>query len=68
MVDAIKVFIIFTGCTVLFYYAMLWINQEYQYYNRYQNPGDGAVKASATMDNEERSWFDRIVLLYLDGE
>ncbi|MCY9387851.1 YqzK family protein, partial [Bacillus haynesii] len=36
--DMIKVFVLFTGFTVLFYYAMIWINSEYENYHRYDKP------------------------------
>ncbi|TCI76027.1 DUF4227 family protein, partial [Exiguobacterium sp. IPBC4] len=31
----LKVFVLFTGCTILFYYGLLWLNEEYQSYHRY---------------------------------
>lgn len=39
--DMIKVFVLFTGFTVLFYYAMIWINSEYENYHRYDKPEGG---------------------------
>lgn len=67
--DVLKVFILFIGCTVLFYYGMIWINQEYQSYNRYTPPEEGAVKASANLyQPENQTWWDRAVLFYLNGE
>ena len=36
--QTLKVFIIFTGCTILFYYGIMWVNEEYQNYHRYDEP------------------------------
>lgn len=66
--QTIKVFILFTGCTILFYYGIMWVNEEYQDYHRYDEPNGTAVKVSASVDAEKSTWFDRIVLFYLNGE
>ena len=29
LLKTLKVFILFTGCTILFYYAIMWLNEEY---------------------------------------
>ncbi|VWA42155.1 YqzK family protein, partial [Bacillus altitudinis] len=42
--EVMKVFILFTGFTVLFYYAMIWINSEYESYHRYDKPEGAAIK------------------------
>ncbi len=68
MLQALKVFILFTGCTILFYYGMMWINQEYQNYHRYDEPKGTAVKVIANETEQKPSWFDRLILFYLDGE
>lgn len=65
--DVMKVFILFTGCTVLFYYGIIWVNQEYQNYHRYEQPEGSAVKVS-TFHSEEGTWFDRLMLFYHNGE
>lgn len=65
--DAIKVFIIFTGCTILFYYGIIWLNQEYQEYHRYEKPKGTAVKVSA-YHNQESTWLDRLIFFYHNGE
>ncbi|PKG21886.1 YqzK family protein [Niallia nealsonii] len=65
----IKVFLLFTGCTIVFYYALLWFNEEYQELHRYDEPEGTAVKVNSSVGNEEDlSWKDRIVLFYLNGE
>lgn len=62
-VDTLKVFILFTGFTALFYYAMIWVNQEYENYHRYDKPEGSAVKV-VEMDAEEKGgWFDRLIFL-----
>ncbi|NHM29042.1 YqzK family protein [Neobacillus terrae] len=66
--QTLKVFILFTGCTILFYYAIMWMNEEYQNYHRYEKPEGAAVKVSAAAENENSSWFDRLLLFYLNGE
>ncbi|WP_174734079.1 YqzK family protein [Mesobacillus harenae] len=64
----IKVFVLFTGCTILFYYGIMWINEEYQNYHRYDAPEGAAVKVSTSYSNEEASWLDRLILFYWIGE
>ena len=65
---AAKVFILFTGCTVLFYYGIMWVNQEYQNYHRYEEPEGKAVKVSAGLSSEGEGVLDRLILFYLNGE
>ncbi|MFE8702599.1 YqzK family protein [Cytobacillus sp. FJAT-54145] len=64
----VKVFILFTGCTIIFYYGIMWINEEYQGYHKYDEPKGAAVKVSAPIEGEESTWFDRLILFYLNGE
>lgn len=67
MIQTIKVFILFTGCTLIFYYGIMWVNQEYESYHKYDEPEGSAIKVST--NNEENSgWFNRLLLFYLDGE
>lgn len=65
--DIIKVFILFTGCTILFYYGIVWVNQEYQNYHRYEEPNGSAVKVS-TNQIEDGTWLDRLLFFYQHGE
>ncbi|WP_078545927.1 YqzK family protein [Litchfieldia alkalitelluris] len=65
--DTLKIFILFTGCTILFYYGIMWINQEYENYHRYDEPQGTAVKVSTVVE-EEYSWFDRLKFFYHYGE
>ncbi|WFA03566.1 YqzK family protein [Bacillus sp. HSf4] len=66
--DMIKVFVLFTGFTVLFYYAMIWINSEYENYHRYDKPEGAAMKVASMEGVDENSWFDRLIFFYLNGE
>ncbi len=66
--QTIKVFILFTGSTVLFYYGIMWLSEEYDNYHRYDEPNGAAIKVSALDEDGEGSWFDRIVLFYMNGE
>ncbi|WP_433742969.1 YqzK family protein [Falsibacillus pallidus] len=66
--QSMKVFILFTGCTILFYCGIMWVNQEYQDYHRYDKPEGAAVKVYNSATGEDVDWFNRLVLFYLDGE
>lgn len=66
--QSIKVFIIFTGCTILFYYGIIWLNEEYQDYHRYDEPEGAAIKVSTMENTEDLSVLDRLILFYLNGE
>jgi hypothetical protein len=65
--DMLKVFILFTGCTILFYYSIVWINQEYENYHRYDEPEGSAVKVS-TSEQQSSDWLERLLFFYRDGE
>jgi hypothetical protein len=64
----LKVFILFTGCTILFYYGIMWVNEEYQNYHRYDEPKGAALKVSDSIHDENSSQLDRLILFYLNGE
>lgn len=66
--DTCKVFVLFTGCTIFFYFGLVWINEEYEYYHRYDEPENGAIKASTAQSEETNKFWDRFVLFYLNGE
>jgi Fe2+ transport system protein B len=69
MWQAIKVFLLFTGCTIFFYYGIIWISQEYQnYHYRYEKPKGSAVKVFQSVEADHVNWKDRLLLFYLDGE
>jgi|1185.fasta_scaffold163821_2 hypothetical protein len=66
--QTVKVFIIFTGCTVLFYYGIIWVSEEYQNYHRYDEPEGSALKVSNAVKEDSSSVIDRLMLFYLNGE
>ncbi|MCK6257587.1 YqzK family protein [Fictibacillus sp. WQ 8-8] len=67
-----KIFLSFTACTLLFYFGLLWINQEYQDYHRYDVPKGKAVKVfqsdAATTNKEESNWLIRLLFFYESSE
>ncbi|MEC2056793.1 YqzK family protein [Peribacillus psychrosaccharolyticus] len=63
-----KVLLLFVCFTVLFYLGMVWLNQEYEGYQRYSEPKGAAIKVMKAGDSEEETWLSRLMLLYLDGE
>ncbi|WP_210365623.1 YqzK family protein [Bacillus sp. REN3] len=68
VLHTLKVFILFTGCTILFYYGIMWINEEYESYHKYDPPEGAAIKVSGDAAGEEGSMLDRLLLFYLNGE
>ncbi|KZZ86146.1 MULTISPECIES: YqzK family protein [Bacillaceae] len=66
--DMFKVFIVFTGFTILFYYAIIWINLEYQDYHRYDPPEGSALKVTKMVENQPDQWLNRLFFFYSDGE
>lgn len=63
-----KVLVLFVSFTVLFYIGMIWLNQEYENYHRYDEPKGAAIKVTRAVESSGQSWFDRLMLLYLNGE
>ncbi|KHF41745.1 YqzK family protein [Halalkalibacter okhensis] len=70
VIQTIKVFLLFMGCTLLFYYGILWVSQEYESYHRYDEPQGKAVKVFQMEQNggNSVSWIDRLILFYREGE
>ena len=66
--QTLKVFIIFTGCTILFYYGIMWVSEEYQNYHRYDVPEGSAIKVSNVVKEDRSTVLDRLMLIYLNGE
>ncbi|WAA13821.1 YqzK family protein [Fervidibacillus halotolerans] len=67
--EMFKVFFLFTGFTILFYYAIMWLNEEYRIHNQNEEPRGKAVKVLSPKDDREDSrWLDRLILFYLNGE
>jgi Protein of unknown function (DUF4227) len=66
--QTIKVFILFTGSTILFYYGIMWISEEYEGYHRYDEPEGAAVKVYSSVTDKESHWYDRLLFFYMNGE
>ncbi len=67
--DTFRVFLLFIGCTLLFYYGILWVSQEYQSYHRYDEPMGRAIKVVKMDQPDDRNVFvDRLMLFYHFGE
>jgi Protein of unknown function (DUF4227) len=66
--QTLKVFILFTGCTILFYYGIMFVSEEYQNYHRFDEPKGAALKVSSEVSDSSPSWVDRLKLFYLNGE
>lgn len=64
----IKVFLLFTVCTLLFYYGIIWISEEYENYHRYDEPHGSAIKVSSVGDARQSNVLERFLLFYLNGE
>ena len=68
LIHTLKVFLLFITFTILFYIGMVWLNDEYQNYNKYEEPDGASLKVSTNMDLETDNWFDRLRQFYLNGE
>lgn len=69
-IEAIIVFFLFIGCTLIFYYGILWVSEEYKDYHRYDEPKGKAVKVvQQNNDNgSSHSSLSRLHLFLLNGE
>nr|WP_280951814.1 YqzK family protein [Alteribacter populi] len=68
--ETVCVFVLFMGCTLLFYYGILWVSDEYERYHRYDEPQGKAVKVIQPI-HEERAVttiVERLRHFYLHGE
>lgn len=67
--DTIRVFLLFMGCTLLFYYGILWVSQEYQSYHRYDEPKGRAIKVVQMNEQQQQDGFlNRLMFFYQFGE
>lgn len=67
--QVIRVFLLFATCTIMFYYGIIWVSQEYENYRRYDEPEGTAVKVIHQPITEEGSdWLSRLLFFYLNGE
>ncbi|WP_019242114.1 MULTISPECIES: YqzK family protein [Bacillus] len=67
-VHALKIFVLFVSFTILFYIGMVWLNREYEDYNRYDQPDGTSLKVSTNQEDMDITWFERLKLFYLNGE
>ncbi|MDL4840733.1 YqzK family protein [Aquibacillus rhizosphaerae] len=63
--DTIKIFVIFTACTLLFYFGLRAMHAEYEDFHRYDPPEGTAVKVSS---NNQQSIIDRLSIFFRLGE
>ncbi|MFQ3542905.1 YqzK family protein [Halobacillus rhizosphaerae] len=63
--DLLKVLIVFTICTCVFYFALRMVHEEYERQHRYDPPGGSAVKVFEPVGQE---WTDRLSIFFRLGE
>ncbi|MDC3415437.1 YqzK family protein [Aquibacillus salsiterrae] len=63
--DTLKIFIVFTCCTLLFYFGLRAIHTEYEDYRRYDPPKSNAVKV---FNPNSQDLVDRLSLFFRLGE
>ncbi|MDQ0256158.1 hypothetical protein J2S74_003576 [Evansella vedderi] len=71
LLEAIWVFILFMGCTLVFYYGILWVSEEYNQYHRYDEPKGRAVKVVQLEDHDLTAFeasVERLRLFLRHGE
>lgn len=58
------------GCTLVFYYGIMWVSDEYDRYHRYDEPSGRAVKVIGQVQEESvyQEALERLRLFYLNGE
>lgn len=62
--DALKVFIIFTLCTCLFYFGLKVMHSEYEQIHRYDSPEGPAVKVF----HSQSRLVERFQLFFQEGD
>ncbi|WP_163582742.1 DUF4227 family protein [Gracilibacillus saliphilus] len=63
--EMMKFFIIFVLCTILFYYVIKALHQEYEKLDRYEYPQGNAVKV---FQQEEPDVWERLSIFFRLGE
>lgn len=67
--QVLRVFLLFGACTIMFYYGIIWVSQEYENYRRYDEPEGTAVKVIQQHESDEESdWLSRLLFFYSNGE
>lgn len=64
ILNTLKLFILFVCCTLLFYFGLRSLHEEYERYHRYNEPEGEAVKVFL----EEQKVMDYIYLFFRLGE
>ena len=68
IIHTLKVFLLFVSFTILFYIGMIWLNEEYEDYNRYDQPEGTSLKVSLEQQDGHGGWLERLKLFYWNGE
>jgi len=63
--ELVKVLIVFTLCTCVFYMALRLVHEEYERQHRYDPPNGAAVKVYKPL---EPDWPDRLSIFFQLGE
>lgn len=66
--DTIKVFVLFVCCTALFYYAMMWVEKEYENYHKYDKPKGSVEVYQEYGEDPGFDWLKRLQIFYKIGE
>lgn len=64
--EMVKIFAVFTVCTLLFYFGLQMMHEEYEEYHRYDEPTGKAVKVLQWQ--EDQRWLDRLSIFFRLGE
>ncbi|WP_163537706.1 DUF4227 family protein [Gracilibacillus sp. YIM 98692] len=64
-IEMMKVFFIFVICTLLFYYVINALHQEYEKMDRYETPQGNAVKV---FKQENNGAWERLSIFFRLGE
>ncbi|WP_160141532.1 DUF4227 family protein [Salicibibacter halophilus] len=66
--NGFKILIIFAGCTAMFYYGILFVIDEYQGDERFEEPEGNAIKVFDQDSGDDFSFRERLLHLWLHGE
>lgn len=66
--NGLKVFLVFTFCTVMFYYGILWVLEEYQGDERFEEPEGNAIKVFDPSVPDNSGFYERLWYIWQRGE
>ncbi|SDI30439.1 DUF4227 family protein [Natribacillus halophilus] len=66
--NGLKIFIVFAGCTAMFYYGILFVIDEYQGDERFEEPEGNAIKVFDRESEDDFSFRERLWYLWTRGE